>query len=544
MSAQSASPLTRAKVSRRGVLAGAAATTAAVTLPISTAGSARAAEPYLPPVNAYTKTPVPDAFLRHVANRFAYGYTPALGAEMQAAGGARAWFDAQLDHQQIGDAAAADFATWYNTRDRTAYEHFSIAKMDIGYGNQVWTDLARWSMLRRMYSKRQLHEMMTEFWCNHLHVYGAGDLTWLWRQSYDEAIRDHSLGRFDDMLQAAIQHPSMLIFLDADLSRVIRRTKRDGSVDMTVKLNENLGRELLELHTVGRSAGYTETDVKNSAYILTGWTIDRFNTWKVSYDPDSHYTGAVKVLGFSAANTERDGRQVLTDYLRYLAHHPATAQRIARKLAVRFVSDNPSEGLVNDLASVFQSSGTDIKATLTALIDHPEFAASADQKVRTPTEDVAATFRVLGATMSKPTRYSDAAYEFFFQCKTVGQVPFGWPRPDGFPDVGHAWSSAARMMGSYRVHYALASRRYPSGAITYRTHASWLPQPQIRFDKLVDHLCRLLHGRGSTSLILGAACTVVDAQPGEIITADHRVIKYRMGRLMGLLLDSQPFLTK
>jgi hypothetical protein len=126
----------------------------------------------------------------------------------------------------------------------------------------------------------------------------------------------------------------------------------------------------------------------------------------------------------------------------------------------------------------------------------------------------------------------------------VGQVPFGWERPDGFPDNGQAWSSAARMMGSYRVHYSTAGHWYPKTGVTYRTHASWLPQSRIRFDLFVDHLCRTLHGRGATSLLLGAACLVVDAAPGDIITQDHRVIKWRMPRLIGLLLDTQQHLGK
>ncbi len=545
MSTESASSsLTRRRVSRRNVIAGAAATSAGIALPVTLAGRASAATPYLPPVRSYTATALPDVQTQHMANRFSYGYTPALGAEMQGVGGRRGWFDWQLHPDQISDSESDSFASWYSTFGRTAAQHFDIAKANNGYGYEVWTNHSRWSMLRRIYSRRQLHEVMTEFWCNHLHVYGGADLTWLWRESYDAVIRGHALGRFDEMLQAAITHPSMLVYLDADLSRVERRLTRSGDTVTTEKINENLGRELLELHTVGRSASYTETDVRNSAYILTGWVIDRFNTWELSYDPESHYTGTVNVLGFQAANSEKDGRAVLTNYLQYLAHHPATAQRIARKLAVRFVSDTPTEGLVNHLAGVFQDSGTDIKSTLTALIEHPEFNDSVNMKVRTPTEDVAATFRVLGTRMSQPGRNGDAANSIFYLCKTVGQVPFGWERPDGFPDNGQAWSSAARMMGSYRVHNSTAGHWYPKTGVTYRTHASWLPQSRIRFDLFVDHLCRTLHGRGATSLLLGAACLVVDAAPGDFITQDHRVIKWRMPRLIGLLLDTQQHLGK
>src|SRR5690606_39213187 len=105
--------------------------------------------------------------------------------------------------------------------------------------------------------------------------------------------------------------------------------------------NENHGRELLELHTVGRAAGYTEAMVRDSARILSGYTIDAGRTWRPSYDPGRHATGPVQVLGFRHANADADGRAVTEAYLRYLARHPATARRIARKLAVRFVSDRP-----------------------------------------------------------------------------------------------------------------------------------------------------------------------------------------------------------
>ena len=225
-------------------------------------------------------------------------------------------------------------------------------------------------------------------------MFSNADLTWMWRHGYDALIRKHALGRFDQMLQAAIIHPTMLTYLDADVSMVVRSSA--GVVEL---INENLGRELLELHTVGRTAGYTESMVKDSAYILTGWTIDRMRTWARSYEPNIHYTGPVSVLEFSSPNDQRDGRQVLRNYLQYLAHHPATAQRIARKLAVRFVSDTPSQRLVDHLATVFQNSGTDIKTTLRALVRDREFKGSAGDKVRTPTDDMAATVRALGATM-------------------------------------------------------------------------------------------------------------------------------------------------
>src|SRR4029077_16631596 len=124
---------------------------------------------------------------------------------------------------------------------------------------------------------------------------------------------------------------------------------------------------------VGRDAGYTEDMVKASAKILSGYTVDwgTGKTFNALYDPNKHTTGAVSVLGFSHANTATDGQAVTVAYLKYLAHHPATARRIATKLATYFVSDSPSDGLVDSLAGVYTSSGTDISAVLTALARHP-----------------------------------------------------------------------------------------------------------------------------------------------------------------------------
>ncbi len=533
----------RTGLSRRGILAGATAATAAAATGSLWSPSAAEAT-YLPAVRSYRDTPVPSTAERHMANRFTYGYTAAIGQQMRVAGGPSAWFNDQLSPSTIPDTRADTFAEWFPTIGFSGAEHFARQEADPKWGWQVEVNEARWTLLRRIHSKRQVHEMMTEFWLNHLHIFGGAYLGFLWRHNYDALIRRNALGRFDEMLKAAVVHPSMLVYLDGDLSQIQRRVKPNGQIVATDKINENLGRELLELHTVGRTAGYDETDVKNSAYLLTGWTIDRFDGWECHYDPQRHYQGSVGVLGFQDINASLDGRAALNRYIEYLAHHPATALRIARKLATRFVSDDPSPALVNHLADVFRQSGTNIKVTLRALIASQEFQQAVGGKVRTPTDDVVATFRVLGATITRPERETDAANAVYFLSKKIGAVPFDWPRPDGQPEIGDAWSSACRLLGSYVVHNSIAGQWTPSTGINYRTHASWLPQPRIRFDLLVDHMCRRIHGRGVTSRLLGAACLVTGAKPGEGITADHHLIRSLMPRLIGLLLDTPQHLTK
>jgi hypothetical protein len=540
MSAPNRAVHPQAVISRRGVLTGAAAAGAVGSLPLQLIDAPPAEAAYLPRVRHYTATKLPSTQALHMANRFTYGYTPGLRREMHRAGGPEAWFRHQLHPDKIDDRGTSRFTSWFPTLSRGPRQTWALHEKIPGYPYQLAADHGRWTLLRRMYSRRQVHEMMSEFWLNHLHVYSNSDFTWLWRHSYDALIRHHALGRFDQMLQAAIVHPTMLVYLDADISRVVRE---GGVVDDSL-INENLGRELLELHTVGRTAGYTEAMVRDSAYILTGWTVDRLNTWARSYQPSYHYTGPVKVLGFSSDNLDGDGRAVLRDYLHYLAHHPDTAQRIARKLAVRFVSDAPSQRLVDHLASVFHHSGTDIKATLRALVRDPEFKGASGTKVRTPTDDLCATVRALRATMVKPTSDASAAKAIFHLSSNIGQTPFGWGPPDGFPQTAQAWSTPGRLMGSFQAHNAMAGHFYPSKGIRYRPHGSWLPQRRIRFDLLVDHLCRTFHGQGATRRILGAACVCLDVTPATIVTKDSFIVRYRMPHLIGLLFDTPEFMTR
>ena len=304
-------------------------------------------------------------------------------------------------------------------------------------------DLANWSLLRRTASRRQLLEVMVDFWSNHLHVPSIHDTAWSWRNHYDGVLRHGALGKFDDLLVAASLHPAMLLFLSTDQS-----TKEHP--------DENQGRELLELHTVGVDAGYTEKMVKDSAKILTGFTVNTWRNWKFRYDPEIHWTGKVKVLDFESDNTDSDGRAVTKAYLRYLAHHPATARRLATKLAMRFVSDSPSTDLVTSVADAYLASGTSIRAALRALVAHPEFDASAGAKVRNPIEDFIATVRALGVTAKRPLQKFDwpFAEAQIWMCK--GQYPFMWPRPDGLPLSNDAWSSASQVLGSLDTHYSLS----------------------------------------------------------------------------------------
>jgi uncharacterized protein (DUF1800 family) len=505
--------------SRRRLLVGGAALTSVGALETLGAGSTAAAT-----VRPYSSTSVPSAKARHYMNRLGCGYSRTTWTQLQKAGDVKRWLDAQLAPTSIAESSTAKaLPGWFPDMDQSAQTKWGRNSSGSKGSWEFAEDLASYTMLRRIYSSRQVFENMVDFWSNHLHVHADGDLAWVHRASYDQLIRKHALGRFDDMLVAAALHPAMLLYLDN------WRSVRNAP-------NENQGRELLELHTVGRASGYTEQMVKDSAKILSGYTVDAFDSWDGFYDSGKHTTGPVQVLGFTAANSSANGQQLTVDYLRYLAQHPATALNIARKLARKFVSDDPTTDLVNTVAQVFRDSGTDIKATLRALVAHPDFYASRDRLVRNPVEDFVATCRVLRIAAKAPTSDDSFARSCLWLPETT--LLYQWPRPDGSPYGATAWASATRMLSSFRMHWDLTAGWWPTKDVTYRKPASWLPQERIRFDQYVDHLSRMLLGRPSTSKILDVAMAATGCGASTVITKNHAVSSWLFVRLVGALLDS------
>jgi uncharacterized protein (DUF1800 family) len=476
-------------------------------------------------------SPVLDARSRHILNRFTGGWKPALAAEVKTAGGIDRWFARQLAPTAISDAFYTGSAAWWPSNTATATELWA---RDRAGTERLWVANAnyeRWSMLRRIFSQRQVVETMANFWEHHLHAPGEADGVALFRADYGRMLRRNALGRFDTLLQQAITHPAMGVYLGNAVS-----TKRAP--------NENLGRELLELHTVGRAAGYTEADVKSSARILTGYRVDQWKTWDVYYDPNSHWTGPVTVLGFSHANANADGRAVTEAYLRYLAHHPSTARTIARKLAVRFVSDAPSDGLVAHLAQVYLANGTAIVPVLKALVASTEFARSSGAKMRTPDEDLVATYRALGVRVGRPTTGESTANAMLWQTQGIGMRPFGWTRPDGRPDRADAWSSVSRMLNSFDVHQTMSGGWWPKKDAVYLRPVQWLPQSRVRFDRLVNHMSRKILGRTASALLQSAASQATGYGAATVITRDHPLVRWQMPRLITVFLDSPTHFTR
>ncbi len=475
--------------------------------------------------------PLPSADKRHLLSRFSYGVTPALLRGAAGADGANTWFEQQLHPSTITDAAAGRLADWYPNVWRDPGRAFAEDKAGGVQGFDVAADLARWTLMRRMVSNRQLHEVMTDFWSNLLHVPSPEKKSWPWRPRYDKVVRSHALGRFEDMLVACVLHPAMGCYLD-------------NAKSTAADTNENLGRELLELHTVGLTQNYSEAEVRDSAYILTGWYVGVFGTYKASYEPSLHKRGRVNVLAFTDANDNADGAEMSRRYIRYLANHPATARRVAQRLAVRFVSDDPSAGLVTDLAKVFTDSGTDIKATLRALIRHPEFKASIGAKVRTPVEDAVATWRALGVQAQASTASDSFAMAAIFQATAVGQRPFDWGRPDGFPDDAEAWTGVSRVLNSFDVHKNVAGGYFPRTAVTYRRDSSWLPPLPATLSQIVNSVSKQVLARAASPTLQDAVAARLELPLSFTVRTPDDFQKWRIVPLLATVLDSPDHMTR
>jgi hypothetical protein len=384
---------------------------------------------------------------RHLLRRAGYGPTPADLADVKQLGYV-GWLEHQLSPSLVPDAACVALLSSLPNQATPIWKvKFGIENGDInGYYQQVGveTDFAA----RALWSKRQLLTVMEDFWGNHFNVTIFADGTDSSRAHYAYTIRTHALGRFADLLAATSTHPAMLTYLN----------NRDSTASHP---NENQGRELLELHTVGVDASYGETGVLNSARILTGLGVDS-DSGEFAYQPWNHWTGSVNVLGFSHANsTDVGGLAVARAYMLYLARHPATAKRIAHKLAVRFVSDNPSTSLVNLLAATYTKHDTAIVPVLRVLFSSAEFAHSIGAKVQRPFEHLISVARLLQVSASASSTKLDAATTLLRMAENAGHNPFGQPFPTGQADTADHWESTAATLTRWNNAQSMVNG-YPS----------------------------------------------------------------------------------
>lgn len=344
-------------------------------------------------------------------------------------------------------------------------------------------ELAQQKIIRATYSDAQLEEVLTDFWFNHFNVDARKGPTRFMLTEYErEAIRPHVLGTFRDLLEATAKSPAMLFYLDnwmsadpngphPDQMRPGLRRRLEGRraaasrpeaaprqqrlreqvAKRTAGLNENYGRELLELHTLGVDGGYTQRDVTEVARAFTGWTIDRPRAGGgFRFVPALHDDGEKIVLGhrIKAGGGARDGEEVLD----ILAAHPATARFISLKLARRFVSDDPPASLVSRMADTFRKSGGDIREVMRVMLTSKEFLApdTRQAKMKTPFEFVISSLRATGAEV-------DDARAVVRTMQQLGMPLYQCQPPTGYKDSADAWVNTGALVARMNTALALAS---------------------------------------------------------------------------------------
>ncbi len=498
-------------------MAGPTATTAATATPIATATPSASATATPTPTPSPTPVPTPAPSKDLLLQRLTFGPEAAMVAELEEMGPA-AWLSAQLNPSSIDDSAVDGWLTGYTTLTSTNAQNWALLQVD-GGEKQVIGELMHHALIRAVFSRRQVYEMLCDFWHNHLNVHLFAN--WSYRHlatEYDRAvIRPHALGRFADLLQASAKAPAMLVYLDNTRS----------NANSSAGVNENYGRELLELHTLGIIDGgqvYSEVDVRNCALVLSGWRVDEAADADVfQFRQSWHWRGAVSILGGAWSRPDRTGASDATlladgeSLLDFLAHHPRTAQYLATKLARRFVSDTPPAGLVNQLASVYLANDTAIAPVMAALVDSDEFALSAGAKVRRGFETVTSYLRATDAAVAidpvgpaAEALHSLSWYEGVLE--RHGQRLFSWPTPDGYPDTSAEWLSSDAMLRRWETAGLLAHNELADGIVVDLPALLPTPLPSTMGQMLDAYVERLTGSAAAPGEITALAAFIgVDA---------------------------------
>ena len=331
----------------------------------------------------------------------------------------------------------------------------------------VIADLREAKLYRALFSNRQLEEVLADFWFNHFNVFEGKDRVRATLASYErDAIRPHVLGKFKDLLLATARHPAMLYYLDnwqsmsPDVFQIgpfapgpfvpAQQLARQAH-----GLNENYGREVLELHTLGVNGGYTQQDVIAVARCFTGWTIRQPSQKpEFAYAAFMHDTGEKTVLGhrIPAGGGEQDGLQVIE----ILSRHPSTARFISTKLARRFVADDPPPALIDRMAKTFTKTDGDLRAVLETMFTSREFFSEGarQSKIKSPLEMVVSAARALDA---QPTD----SFTLVQKVADMGEPLYSKESPNGYKDAGESWLSTASVMARIEFASALVNGRIP-----------------------------------------------------------------------------------
>jgi hypothetical protein len=328
------------------------------------------------------------------------------------------YLEYQLNHEAIDDSEVEEQVL----RDYPTiqYDPIDLTQFD---ANRIYTDLINATLLRSIRSRRQLFQRMVQFWTDHFNI----DLlknpeVYLKGTDDREVIRAHALGYFPDMLWADAHGGAMLVYLDNHLN-------------VRGRPNENYAREVMELHTLGVTGGYTEFDVVEVARCLTGWTIQarrlERDYYKFMFNPSQHDLGVKYVLGntiYNPSDPIRDGEEVLD----ILAAHPSTARFIAKKMSRWLWGYNPPEDLIDEVAGVYTATGGDIRAMIRVILRR-DWIEKAPLKYKRPYHLVVSELRGVRAQLY------GLRHVWGVQLQEAGQIPYLWSPPDGYPDTYEHW---------------------------------------------------------------------------------------------------------
>ena len=313
-------------------------------------------------------------------------------------------------------------------------------------------------LLNKALSPHGFFERLSSFWTDHFTVGAKNAAQAVFVPDYEQAaIRPYVTGRFADLLVSAIQHPAMLTYLDqvASVGPNSVLGKRTGK-----GLNENLARELLELHTLGAGANYSQTDVRNAAHLLTGFGVNR-KTLSFKFFPQRAARGQFRVLDrtYGGPPTPRHATQMLNE----IANHPATAAHISRKLAVHFVSDNPSISLVKAIERAWRQTDGDLKSVYRAMVEHPLAWTEFGLKAKKPQDLLISTLRAMGLTAEHVEEMGTRGkIRILAALRDLNQPLYRPPGPNGWPEEAEAWITpqglTARLDFASAVGQVLAKR--------------------------------------------------------------------------------------
>jgi uncharacterized protein (DUF1800 family) len=390
--------------------------------------------------------PVPETLgprvALHLLNRAGYGPRPGQIASVLDQG-PTSWIEEQLEpgaDPELDTRLAPYPAIAYPTS-----QVLSLYNADNRTTGVILDQFFSAKVVRAVHARNQLQEVLVDFWFNHFNVFVNDGFDRYSISSYErDAVRPRVLGRFRDLLGAVTLHPAMLYYLDNYLNTVPRAAGGGRTVG---GINENHGRELLELHTVGVDAGYTQADVVEASRCMTGHGIDNIGqTGNYLYRAANHDNGAKQVFGLAVASGGGEGD--IQRLLDHLAVHPATARFISRKLAQRFVADDPAEAFVSRLADVFLRTDGDLRQVARALFGSAEFWAEAfgTGKPKTGFEYVVSTLRAAGAEVNNSRAVRTAIQD-------AGMPLYTCNPPTGYSNRGAEWLNPSAQL--YRMNFGL-----------------------------------------------------------------------------------------